>query len=416
MTAQRQAFDVVISGGSFAGMALARGLIQAFDGDVRIAIIDRAPPASVTERSKISDARAFAIWSGTQTILNRLGVWPALADKAQPMRTIEITDSALDDGVRPARVVYDATTKNGGDGAFMVPASDLHTALFDAIEASPAVTWFAPAEAVDLSLGDPMVDVTLRDGRVLAANLVVAADGRQSALRDKAGIKTVGWGYDQIGLVATIKLEIPHEGVAVQHFLPGGPLAVLPLKNNRACITWSAAAKEAAEFIALDDAAFEELLAQRIGGRFGVIKLAGPRQSWPLDLKIARELTARRFALIGDAAHGVHPVAGQGVNLALRDVAALVECIVDAARLGFDVGTGQALERYSRWRRFDTTMSATLYDGLNRVFSVDNAVLRAGRGAALGLLDRAPVLKDMIMSEASGLTGELPKLAQGRAV
>ena len=237
-----------------------------------------------------------------------------------------------------------------------------------------------------MTLGDFTAAIALSDGRTIEAALCVAAEGRQSKLREAAGIKTMGWGYAQHGIVATVQFELPHNGVAIQHFLPGGPFAVLPLKDNRACITWSSSDAEAERVLVLDDAAFLEELDSRIGGRFGAITLVGKPQSWPLDVKIARELTAKRFALIGDAAHGVHPVAGQGVNLAFRDVAALVEVLTDAARIGLDLGNGPALERYGRWRRFDLTMSAAAYDGLNRVFSVDNSVLRAARGA--GLRDR----------------------------
>ena len=188
------------------------------------------------------------------------------------------------------------------------------------------------------------------------------------------------------------------------------------MTGNRACVTWSAADDEAKRVLALDDAAFLVELDHRIGGRFGAITLAGPRQSWPLDLKMARSLVAKRFALIGDAAHGVHPVAGQGVNLALRDVAALIEAVTDTARIGLDFGSDAALERYERWRRFDSTMSAAAYDGLNRIFGLDNAVLRAGRGAGLGLVDRLPFLKQLILGEAAGLSGEVPKMLKGERV
>jgi 2-octaprenyl-6-methoxyphenol hydroxylase len=213
-----------------------------------------------------------------------------------------------------------------------------------------------------------------------------------------------------------VKFEEPHNGVAIQHFLPGGPFAILPLTANRACITWSAGKEEAARMAALDDVGFLSELDLRIGGRFGAIALDGPRQSWPLDLRLPRRLISPRFALVGDAAHGVHPIAGQGVNLAFRDAAAMVEVLADAGRIGLDLGNGTHLERYQRWRRFDSTMSASLYDGLNRAFSADSMVLRAGRGAALGVLDRIPSLKDMIISEAAGVTGDLPKLARGEAV
>jgi 2-octaprenyl-6-methoxyphenol hydroxylase len=298
----------------------------------------------------------------------------------------------------------------------MVPSAILHQALYQSVANDPAITWIAPAEAVALTLDDFAATVTLSDGRTVNASLCVAAEGRSSKLREAAGIKTVGWGYAQRGIVATVEFELAHDGIAIQHFLPGGPFAVLPLRGKRACITWSSSDAEAERVLALDDAAFLEELDQRIGGRFGAITLIGKPQSWPLDVKVARELIGKRFAVIGDAAHGVHPVAGQGVNLAFRDVAALVEVLTDAARIGLDLGSSPALERYARWRRFDSTMSAAAYDGLNRIFSVDNAVLRAVRGAGLGLVDQFPQLKQLIMTEAAGLSGELPKLVRGERV
>ncbi|MGQ0455938.1 MAG: FAD-dependent monooxygenase [Hyphomicrobium sp.] len=410
MRSKDNRFDVVISGASFAGLALALGLRQATDGEISIAIVDRAagPTGGV-------DGRAFAIWAGAKAVLESLGVWPAIESDAQPITSIEITDSAQDDAVRQSRLTYDAQLEDGRRAADMVPAAALLRALHEAVSRDAEIEWFAPAEASGLRLGECAADVSLSDGRRLSAALCVAADGRASNLRDAAGIKTVGWDYDQIGIVATVAFDAPHDGVAVQHFLPGGPFAVLPLKGNRACITWSAARSDAERVLALDDAAFLAELDARIAGRFGAVRLDGPRQSWPLDFKVPRDLVARRFALIGDAAHGVHPIAGQGVNLALRDAACLVECVVDALRIGFDAGHAPALERYRRWRRFDSFMSASLYDGLNRLFSADNAVLRAGRGAGLGLLDQWPDAKRLILAEAAGQTGELPKLMRGAA-
>ncbi|MEQ1652940.1 MAG: FAD-dependent monooxygenase [Hyphomicrobium sp.] len=410
MTDNPTRFDIAISGASFAGLALARGLRQALGEGLRIAVIDRAvaPQSSVGD-----DSRAFAIWAGAKAVLESLGVWQHLADDAEAMTSIEISDSALSDGVRPTRLTYDAKTADGAPSAYMVPSAVLHRALYQSVAHDTAITWIAPAEATGLNLGDYAAEIVLSDGRTIEAALCVAAEGRASKLRQAAGIKTMGWGYAQRGIVATVQFELPHNGVAIQHFLPGGPFAVLPLKNNRACITWSSRDAEAARVLLLDDEAFLEEIDQRIGGRFGAITLVGKRQSWPLDVKMARDLTAKRFALIGDAAHGVHPIAGQGVNLAFRDVAALVEVLTEGARIGLDFGNGQGLERYARWRRFDSTMSAAAYDGLNRVFGVDNAIFRAARGAGLGLVDQFPQLKQMILSEAAGLAGDLPKLVRG---
>lgn len=403
-----QKFDIAVAGGSFAGLALVRGLVQALGPDLRIAIIDRAGRPSAAP----NDNRAFAIWAGAKAVLQSLGVWEAIAPEAQPMTSIEISDSALSDGIRPTRLTYDALTADGEPVAYMVPAAALSTALFNSVKDEPSVTWIAPAEAESLTLGEHAADVSLRDGSLISASLVVAADGKTSKLREAAGIKTLRRSYDQTGIVTTVKFSEPHNGVAIQHFLPGGPFAILPLQGNRACITWSAEREEAARVMALDDDGFLAELDLRIGGRFGSIALDGPRQSWPLDIVIPRELVARRFALIGDAAHGVHPIAGQGVNLALRDAAALIEVIADAARLGLDVGGGPHLEIYQRWRRFDSLMSASVYDGLNRVFGLDNMVVRAGRGAALEALDHVASVKKLILAEAAGLTGELPKLAR----
>lgn len=406
-------FDIVISGASFAGLALARGLSQALGEGVRLAVIDRALPQA---GGVPKDGRAFAIWAGAQAVLEGLGVWDAIASFAQAISTIEISDSALDDGIRPTRLTYDAKTADGKVAVQMVPAPVLHRALYDAVANDPAVTWFVPGEATSFLADGVSAHIGLNDGRQIDAALCVAAEGRQSKLRDAAGINTMGWGYAQRGIVATVAFELPHDGVAIQHFLPGGPFAILPLQNNQACITWSSADDEAERIIALDDDAFLAELDQRIGGRFGAITLVGKRQSWPLDVKIARELIAPRFALVGDAAHGVHPIAGQGVNLAFRDVAALIEVLADAARIGLDFGHHPALERYARWRRFDSSMSAAAYDGLNRGFSVDNTVLRALRGAGLGLVDQMPALKEIIMTEAAGLSGDLPKLVRGERV
>jgi 2-octaprenyl-6-methoxyphenol hydroxylase len=405
-------YDCVISGASFAGLALARGLMLASGASLRVAVVDK----SVAPPSPEADTRAFAVWAAAKTILDGLGAWDAIAPVAQPIAAIEIGDSDRDDVMRPARVTYDAHTRDGVPAGYIVPAAALHQALYQSVAGEAAITWVTPAEAEGLTLDADVATVVLKDGRRLVADLVVAAEGRASALRDAAGIKTVGWDYGQTGIVATVEFSEDHHGVAVQNFLPGGPFAVLPLKGRRACITWSCAADEAKQILALGDAGFVAELDKRIAGRFGEVKLIGKRQSWPLNVKMARDVVARRFALIGDAAHGVHPIAGQGVNLAFKDVAALLDCIVDAMRIGLDAGNGPALERYARWRRFDSAMSAAAYDGINRVFAIDSALLRAGRGAALDLLDQTGFAKRMIVDEIAGINGEMPRLQRGEAL
>jgi 2-octaprenyl-6-methoxyphenol hydroxylase len=405
-------FDIAIVGASFAGLAVARGLSQALGPDLRIAIIDRADPASLWA----PDSRGFAIWAGAQRVLDGLGVWDAISADAETVTSIEISDSKLEDAFRPALATYEARTDDGSPAVYIVPAATLGSALYHAVAGDPAVSWFAPADIADAHWTDAASELTLGDGTIVRAALTIAADGRNSKLRDAAGIQTIGWPYSQRGIVVRVKFEEPHHGIAIQHFLPGGPFAILPLKDNRACITWSSENSEAERIVALDDASFLEEIERRIGGRFGAIALDGPRQSWPLDVRLARSLVAPRFALVGDAAHGVHPIAGQGVNLALRDVAAIVEVLADAGRIGLDFGNGTHLDRYQQWRRFDSLMSAGLYDGLNRTFGIDSMLLRGGRGTALSILDRLPSCKNLIVAEAAGVTGDLPKLARGVAV
>jgi 2-octaprenyl-6-methoxyphenol hydroxylase len=245
---------------------------------------------------------------------------------------------------------------------------------------------------------------------------VVAADGRGSSLREAAGIKVVGWHYPQVGIAATVAHERPHRGAAVQHFLPAGPFAMLQLKGNRSCITWTEEERAGRAIMALADAEFLAEVDKRVGGRLGALSLEGARRCWPLEMHLARAYVGNRIALIGDAAHSVHPIAGQGLNLAFRDVAALAEVIAEAARLGLDLGDATVLARYERWRRFDSAVSAATFDGLNRLFSRDASLLRSARELGLGIVDRLPGLKQLLVAEAAGLTGEMPRLLKGERV
>lgn len=404
-------FDVAISGSSFAGLALACALSEALGPSFQIALIDRAPGASGR-----ADARAFALSAASKHMLEALGVWQAIAAQAQPVEGIEVTDSSLDAGVRPVLLTYDNVTGTGEPATYIVPVRPLTEALRAKAEAFPSITMLAPAEATSFTADEASARVRLAGGGEIAASLVVAADGRKSPLREAAGIKVIGWSYPQTGIVTTVRHERPHGGRAVQHFLPSGPFAILPLTGNRACITWTEDAREATRILALDDGGFLAEVEKRFGGKLGAISLEGPRQSWPLEFHLARRYVGPRFALIGDAAHGVHPLAGQGLNLAFRDVAALVEVIVDAVRLGFDAGDAQALARYERWRRFDSAISAATFDGINRLFASDVTLLRSAREVGLGVVDRIPALKRFFVSEAAGLTGEVPRLLKGEAV
>ena len=413
MPSETPRFDVVISGASFGGLALACGLSRALGPDFKIALIDRVAQSAAAPKA---DSRASALSAASKRMLEVLDIWPLVAGVAQPVTGIEITDSTLETGVRPVLLTYDNVTADGEPATYIVPNSALQAALRRGVENSSSLELITPAEAIDFASNESGIEVTLADGGAIAASLLVAAEGRRSRLREAAGIKVVGWSYPQIGIVVTVHHDRPHGGRAVQHFLPSGPFAILPLTGNRSCITWTEDAVEAKRILALDDADFLAEVDKRFGGKLGALSLDGPRQSWPLEMHLARRYVGPRFALIGDAAHGVHPIAGQGLNLAFRDVAALVEVLSDAIRLGFDAGDAQALARYERWRRFDSTISAATFDGLNRLFSNDRALIRSGRDFGLGLVDRMPMLKRFFVGEAAGLTGELPRLLKGEPV
>lgn len=405
-------YDVVISGASAAGLSLALALAQASEGELRIALVDRTwPPQAMS-----GDVRAYAISAASRHMLEALGVWNSIAAHAQPVRRIEITDSRLDAGIRPVVLTYDNITGEGEPATHIVPGSQIVSALADRAAEFPAIDRFTPSQIESYNVTTSCLTLAFSDGRSMRARLLVSAEGRQSPLREQAGIKMIGWSYEQTGIVTWVAHERPHEATAVQHFLPAGPFAILPLTGDRSCITWSEQSSEARNILALDEAAFLAEVERRFGGRLGAITMVAPRQSWPLSMHLARSYVSDRFALIGDAAHGVHPIAGQGLNLALRDAAALAEVLIEAARLGLDLGNAEILSRYERWRRFDSAISTATFDGLNRLFSSDNAVVRAARDAGLGLVDRMPVIKQLLVTQAAGLSGDLPRLLRGEAI
>ncbi len=399
--------DILIAGGSFAGMTLGLALTHEFGSEVNVVIVDRAHAATVDDR----DPRASAISAGSRNLLIALDVWRQLDDIAVPVAAIELTDSSLQSGVRRRLLTYENTTRAGGQASWIVPNARLTAVLEQAVAHAPAIRVLRSVAIRDLKAGPASAIVRLDDDSELSAQLVVAADGRRSAIREAAGIKSVHWGHDQTGIVTTITHESDHRNRAIQHFLPAGPFAMLPLKGGyRSSVTWSEAASEAKRILTLDDEAFLDEVDRRVAGRLGAVTLDGPRKSWPLETHLARSYIAPRVALVGDAAHGVHPIAGQGLNLGFRDVAALVECVADAARVGLDLGNADALARYERWRRFDATVSTATFSGLNRLFSNDWALMRSAREVGLGLLDRLPIAKQALVTEAAGLSGELPKL------
>jgi 2-octaprenyl-6-methoxyphenol hydroxylase len=404
-------FDVAIAGGGPLGRALALALARLGPRGFRIALVgaERAGAG----RNGAGDARSYALSAASKNLLSVLDLWPKLASSAQAIETIEITDSALSAALRPHLLGFDNELGEDGKGAFMVEHGDLTRVLGDAVAAEPAITLYESDRVTGFESGPFAIENSLERAGPIAASLLVAADGKRSALRERAGIKCVGWSYPQVGIVTTVAHERPHHGKAVQHFLPSGPFAILPLTGNRSSIVWTEDAGLGAAIMAAGEDRFLEDLGKRFGHRLGALTLAGPRQSFSLDMQIARTFVADRFALIGDAAHVVHPLAGQGLNIGMRDVAALTETLIETTRLGLDIGSVVPLERYERWRRFDSAFSAAVMDGLNRLFSNDSAPLRALRDLGLGIVDRVPVVKRFLVSEAAGRTGTVPCLLRG---
>ena len=419
-TPQAAKFDIIISGASFAGLALALGLSRAAKGGLQIAIVDKrlqdqGPDSEKDQGQAATDQRAFALAAGSVYLLSALSVWDEFRSDAQPVETIKITDSALEAGVRPVLLTYDNHLENGDPASYIVPASKLLDALKARLSEDDAIAKVACGDIAALDQGPSRATITLNNGAALSAPLVIAADGAASKLRDLAGIKVVRWTHDQQGIVTTIGHSKPHNATAIQHFLPGGPFAILPLTGDRSCITWSEDEEVARRMLALSDEAFLAEIDKRVGGKLGILALEGERQSWPLATHMARSFIAPRLAVVGDAAHGVHPLAGQGLNLGFRDVAALVDVVIDAAGLGLDIGASNVLERYERWRRYDSTISAAAFDGLNRLFSKDWTLLRSAREVGLGSVDRIETIKAFFVKEAAGQSGEVPRLMQKHA-
>ncbi|HEY8576750.1 MAG TPA: FAD-dependent monooxygenase [Devosia sp.] len=404
MDKQADRFDVIIVGGGHVGLTLALALVQSARG-IRIGLVDRRP------LSVPRDNRASAIAAGVRRIFEALGVWPSMAAASQPINAMRITDSGQGDISRPLFLSFEGDVAPGEPFAHMVPNSVSAQALLDAV--SPQVEVIAPATFTAFAAGDGLGRLTLGDGRVLEAPLVVAADGGQSALRGMAGIGVTGHDYRQTGLVTTIAHELAHDGVAYEHFRPAGPFASLPLPGNRSSLVWTERSEDAGRFLAMDDAALAQEIEAAMGSTLGAVSIEEKLQGFPLRLQIARDFVAPRLALVGDAAHVVHPIAGQGLNLGLKDVAALAEVVVEAIRLGLDHGSDDVLARYQAWRRLDTTAMAAMTDTLNRLFSNDVAPVRAVRDVGLGLVDRAAPLKAALIRTASGLGSSGPKLLSG---
>lgn len=399
---------VVIGGAGFAGLALAIALRQGLGPAFGVTVADPALGHAN------EDVRATAIAAAARRLFEALGVWEAVADGAEPILDMAITDSRLDDVVRPVFLTFAGEVEPGEPFAHMVENEPLVGALVARARAD-GVT-LLPVGVAGYETEQAGTIVRLADDSEVRADLLVAADGARSRLRERAGIQSVGWTYGQSAITTTIAHERDHHGRAEEHFLPSGPFAILPLRNRRSSIVWTEESEAAARLVAAPDAEFLAEVEKRFGLRLGELALAGPRRAFPLGFALARSFVAERLALVGDAAHRIHPIAGQGLNMGLRDVAALAEVIVDAARLGLDPGRAEVLARYERWRRFDSFAMGVATDGLNRLFSNRSDVLRLARDVGLGLVDRLPALKRMFIREAAGFMGEVPRLLRGEAL
>ncbi len=410
-------FDLIISG---AGMAGATFALAAAQGGLRVALVD--PQPFDVQLAPTFDGRSTAIAFSTFRMLDVLGVGEGLRAHACRMDHILVTDGrrpgAASRSASSAFLRFDAAEigeRTGGEPlGYMVENRHIRHALAEAVSVSDIVL-MAPAKVVGIDAGPGRAQVMLADGRSLSAALVVGADGRNSFVRRSAGIDTLGWGYGQSGVVATVRMERGHGHVAHEYFLPDGPFAILPLPGGRASLVWTESTRRAEALRDASNAAFLSHLKRRFGDFLGDLSVEGPRFFYPLSLALAERLTAPRAALIGDAAHAVHPVAGQGLNMGLKDAAALAEVLIEAARRGEDIGSEMVLERYARWRRFDNAALTAGFDGFIRLFSNEVAPVRLARDLGMAAVNRIPPLRRAFMQEAGGATGDLPRLLRGEA-
>ncbi len=402
--------DVVVAGGGYVGLSVAVAIKQAAP-HLNVQVIEAAP-----EDVWAKDVRASAIIAAATRMLDVFGIWNEIEPEAHPIHKMIVTDSKTADPVRPVFLTFDGGVEEGRPFAHMVPNVALVGAL-RGLCARLGIEIRHGLSVSDFTAGPQSTAIHLSEGSMLEARLLIACDGVRSALRDMAGIKTVHWAYNQSGIVTTVEHERPHEGCAEEHFLPSGPFAILPLKGNRSSLVWTERTADADRLVAADDLVFEEELERRFGHKLGTIRPVGPRRAFPLGLTLARSFVASRFALAGDAAHGIHPISGQGLNLGFKDVAALAETVVEADRLGLDIGSLNVLERYQSWRRFDTLRMGVTTDVLNRLFSNDVGPIRIMRDFGLGVVDRLPGLKSYFIGQAAGTTdANAPRLLTGEAL
>ena len=395
--------EILVVGGGMGGGTLACALGGA---GVAVALVD--PQPAPVQTAAAFDGRASAIATGSKQVLAAVGVWREIAGDAEP-----IIDIRVSDGSSPLYLHYDSADLGAGPLGYIVENRVLRRSIFERLNGLAGVTLREGRTVASLMRGPNRVVAVLDDGSTVRAALAIAADGRRSPTRADAGIGVTEWRYRQTGIVCTVAHARPHDGVAQERFLPSGPFAILPMTGDRSSIVWTERADLAPAMMALDEPDFTAELAFRFGDYLGALHVVGPRFSYPLALSHADSYIAPRLALAGDSAHAIHPIAGQGFNLGLRDVAALAEVVIDAARLGIDIGSTAVLERYERWRRFDNALMLAVTDGLNRLFSNDIGPLRLARDVGLAVVNQAPPLKRVLMRHAMGLVGDLPRLVRG---
>ncbi|WP_254429603.1 FAD-dependent monooxygenase [Ruegeria atlantica] len=406
-----QTSDILIVGGGLNGPALALALAQTGHS---VTVIDAL--AEKVRKNAAFDGRAYALALASQRLLDAIGVWDRVAEHAQPMLEIKVTDGHAGVGPSPFFMHFDHAEIEEGPMGYMVEDRHLRRAFMSAMAEEKGITEISGRTVVAQDCDATGVTLTLDDGTTLTGSMLVGCDGRRSGTATRAGIKRTGWDYGQTALVCAIEHDLPHHGVAHQFFMPPGPLAILPLTGNRSSIVWSERTETAQHINTLPEDEYLQVLRPRFGDFLGDIRLQGDRFTYPLNLTIANSFIGDRMALVGDAAHGMHPIAGQGLNAGLRDVGALAEVLTLAGRRGEDIGSVLVLERYQEWRRFDTAALAMATDVFNKLFSNDNPLLRIGRDIGMGIVGSLPGLRRGFVREAAGLTGDLPKLLQGRAI
>ena len=393
--------DIAIVGGGLNGPTLAIALEQR---GLNVTVIDALPAPKRGMRD--FDGRSYALAHASMRLLRGIDLWDAIKDHTQPMLEIKVTDGRAGTGPSPWMMHFDHTEIEEGPMGYMCQDRHLRQALLSKMDGAARITQMSGETVVAQSSGQ----LTLASGKTVTAKLIVGADGRASGTAERAGIKRTGWGYGQTAIVCAVEHELPHGGIAHQFFMPTGPLAILPLPNNCCSIVWSETETRATKIMAMDDTDFLDALRPAFGSFLGELTLVGKRFSYPLGLTIANRFIADRVVLIGDAAHGVHPIAGQGLNAGLRDVAALVDVLSDAKARGEDIASAAVLARYEQWRRFDTATLAAATDTFNKLFSNDNPLLRAVRDMGMGVINATPRLRRTFIREAAGLTGDLPSL------